>query len=170
MHSILGYLAIGCLAVLPIYTASHSSLRRPSTAPAATEEEDDEETQETIDSSHALLFPIIAGSMLGLLYLIITYISKEWLNFLFSAYFSMIGIASNFNALHSSLDHFLPGYLKQFTKHKYAIKKRVTADEDWISLECTAADIFLGVVCTVFSVQLFRTNHWLLANLFGLAL
>lgn len=102
-------------ALLPIYTASHSSLRRPANTLTLSEarallpksssdssnypSDDDEEElssrpkAETLTAQDAMMFPVTAGVLLGTLYLIIKYLDDPTLlSRLLTWYFCFMGI------------------------------------------------------------------------------
>lgn len=104
------YLHLIGSAIFPIYAAAHASLRRPvSAAPVKNRkrsgrdddrEKDDGESSspiETLTTSDAILFPILAGFTLTGLYLIIKWLEDpKLLNQLLGYYFSWIGIFFSF--------------------------------------------------------------------------
>ncbi|KIV90720.1 hypothetical protein PV10_05346 [Exophiala mesophila] len=100
------YLHLLVSAIFPIYTAAHASLTRPPCAAPEKGErkrvrddvgDDDEEldsrTIETLTPSDALLFPLLAGATLALLYFILKWLQDPaWLNWCLGLYFSQIGL------------------------------------------------------------------------------
>ncbi|KAK5077005.1 hypothetical protein LTR64_005516 [Lithohypha guttulata] len=97
------YLHLIASAIFPIYTAAHASLRRPvSAAPVSKKrttrrtrvEEDDGEEEasspiEALTTSDAIMFPILAGAMLTILYFIIKWLEDPaLLNKILGYYFS----------------------------------------------------------------------------------
>ncbi|RVX69119.1 hypothetical protein B0A52_06832 [Exophiala mesophila] len=100
------YLHLLVSAIFPIYTAAHASLTRPPCAAPEKGEgkrlwdddgDDDEElasrTIETLTPSDALLFPILAGATLALLYFILKWLQDPaWLNWCLGLYFSQVGL------------------------------------------------------------------------------
>lgn len=127
-------------ALLPIYCASHSALRRPyntlspkqlkalrpspSLSAVQSDEEDEEDEEDESNSSHvekltatdAMLFPVTAGALLGGLYLIIKYLDDPTLlSRIMTWYFCTMGV---FAVGKSSADMFgvIVGYVfpKQF--------------------------------------------------------
>lgn len=93
-------------ALLPIYAGAHASLSRPSSAAkpkkkanTAGENEDDDEwtdkkpKMEGLEPSDALMFPLVAGLTLGVLYFIIKWLEDPAvLNKILSFYFSQMGL------------------------------------------------------------------------------
>lgn len=99
------YLHLLVSAIFPIYTAAHASLSRPSSASAPErkkghqdedEDEDEDQIQKDIQSltpSDAIVFPLLAGTMLASLYFIIKWLQDPaWLNWALGLYFSQVGL------------------------------------------------------------------------------
>jgi minor histocompatibility antigen H13 len=119
------YLTIGVLALLPIYFGSFASLKvspllsprfhkltfqHPVSAPLkpkvvrdasaeSSSDEDDEPTVDMVSSDDAWMFPIGGSVMLVGLYVLFKYLNKDYLNYLFTAYFGVIGIFAVSNVL-----------------------------------------------------------------------
>lgn len=116
------YLHLIVSAVFPIYAAAHASLRRPATAARRpksekgkdhSQEEDDESTSpiETLTTSDAILFPILAGVTLSLLYVIIKWLEDPAiLNKLLGYYFGWVGTFFTFSFLRDSF-HLLRAFV-----------------------------------------------------------
>ncbi|KAI5370714.1 Putative presenilin/signal peptide peptidase [Septoria linicola] len=104
------YLHLLLSALFPIYTGAHASLSRPSSAAKADkktpkdqdsdddDEEDDEEEavqqMEGLTPRDAVMFPIMAGSVLAGLYWLITTYGASVINTVLGLYFSLIGTYS----------------------------------------------------------------------------
>jgi minor histocompatibility antigen H13 len=117
------YLTIGVLALLPIYFGSFASLKVPLAYPTrkltlqhpvsaplkpkvvrdasaeSSSDEDDEPTVDMVSSDDAWMFPIGGSVMLVGLYVLFKYLNKDYLNYLFTAYFGVIGIFAVSNVL-----------------------------------------------------------------------
>lgn len=89
-------------ALFPIYIGSHASLRRPPSAemPKKSEDGDEEEdeikiepTMEGFSPSDAIMFPMMAGCTLAVLYFIIKWLKDpRILNLILTWYFSILGV------------------------------------------------------------------------------
>lgn len=97
------YLHLLLSAILPIFTASHAALTRPSSAAPPEEPEDSDEEDdgpdeivqkiENLTPSDAILFPLLAGLTLTSLYLLIKWLQDPaMLNFILGLYFSAVGL------------------------------------------------------------------------------
>ena len=91
-------------ALFPIYTGAHASLSRPSSAAKPDKKEnddnDEEEEEETVQKMEgltpkdAIMFPIMAGSVLAGLYWLIKTYGAGIINTVMGVYFSLIGTYS----------------------------------------------------------------------------
>ena len=61
---------------------------------SSTSSSSEEEEAESLSAQDAYMFPIYGSAVLFGLYLILSYLSAEYVNYLFSAYFSILGIAA----------------------------------------------------------------------------
>ncbi len=96
------YIHLVLAALFPIYIGSHASLQRPPSAPAPknlkTEDEDDDEIEpepvvEGLSPSDAIMFPVLAGVTLAILYFIIKWLEDPAiLNRIMGWYFSGLGV------------------------------------------------------------------------------
>jgi minor histocompatibility antigen H13 len=77
------------------------------------EEEEEEEQTESLSSEDALWFPIIGSGVLFGLYLLFRFFSKEYINYLLTAYFALLGTGALTKLLDSIAKTVVPG-LKTF--------------------------------------------------------
>ena len=178
-------------ALLPIYTGSHASIRRPTNTLTPTEaralrpsdldsedeEADDEEdeepnTVETLSNTDALLFPVTAGLLLGGLYLLITYLDDPTLlSRLMTYYFSFIGTFSVSKTLLDVLNLLLPlapTSLHQHLSQKYTLTLTtpLLATKKRLTL-LTLLSPLLGV--SVITLYTLLSKPWPLSNLLGIS-
>jgi len=69
------------------------------TSTESSSDEDDEPTVDMVSSDDAWMFPIGGSVMLVGLYVLFKYLNKDYLNYLFTAYFGVIGIFAVSNVL-----------------------------------------------------------------------
>lgn len=174
------YAAIGALAVLPIYTGAHAALRRPATAPKAITQEELEEDEffaglETLSKTEAMMFPFLGGAMLGSMYLVITYVSQEWLSYLFNLYFTIIGVGAN-TQMFCKLGPYIRPSLISLPTYKLKIhKKRSEEKEDSLdksevfSVAVSALHVLSCVLAVALSAYYSFTKNWIASNIFGLS-
>ena len=108
------YIHMVLSALFPIYTGAHASLSRPksASAPPKNKTEDDEPNDETehqmegLSPMDAILYPILAGCLLGSLYFLIKWLQDPTLlNKLINLYLSIFGVFSVTKLLTDSMDN-----------------------------------------------------------------
>lgn len=135
-------------AIFPIYTAAHASLRRPPSAARSKksgngnskQQESEEESSspiEALTTSDAILFPLLAGATLSLLYVIIKWLEDPAiLNKLLGYYFSWIGTFFTYKFIKDALS-----LLRSFAfPRQYSVQGRLykaRPDSDTYSLFST---------------------------------
>lgn len=99
------YIAYGALmtmATVPIYSGSIASLqgmkrpanapkRKPSESPLEDSDDEDESVSESLSSSDAWMFPVMGSAVLFSLYLMFRYLNTDYINYLITGYFSLMG-------------------------------------------------------------------------------
>lgn len=177
--SLLAYFVIGMFAILPIYAGSHAALRRPATAPMATSEQELEEENsfavlESLSRTDAMLFPILGGCVLGAMYLTITYISQEWLSYLLSVYFAILGIVANSQML-SKLGCYMYPSLSSARPHSPQIGKQVPDNEeqkdrsDVFDMDFSLLNVCSGILSVLLSMYYMSSKNWIASNILGLS-
>lgn len=83
--------------MLPIYFASYASVKyvkasdSKKSSAGDDDESEDEQESESLSSEDAMWFPITGSAVLFSLYLLFKYFSKEYINYLLTAYFGLVG-------------------------------------------------------------------------------
>jgi len=162
------YLAMGAMAVVPIYFGSYASLKR---LPKPTQQKDpehdytssDEEESEALSKEDAYWFPVIGSGVLFSLYLVFRFLNKEYVNYLVTAYFSMIGVAALTKTMESSVRG-LTGWRERGYHFKLTKKAKELFNARFTHLHLVSAAVSL--VGTAYYVW---TKNWIVSNLFGLA-
>jgi minor histocompatibility antigen H13 len=80
------YFALLAMAVLPIVVGSHASV------PRDTDKEEGE--REVFTAQDAKAFPLIGSISLFTLYIVFTYLNKDYVNLLLTVYFSLLGVGA----------------------------------------------------------------------------
>ncbi|KAJ2636431.1 hypothetical protein IW137_003994, partial [Coemansia sp. RSA 1287] len=98
------YAAIGTMAVAPIYFGSFSSLDRLKSTHKKkrdhdeftefSDSEDEEDETEAVSTEDAYMFPVYGSIALFSMYLVFKYLNTDWVNYLLSAYFAVLGVAA----------------------------------------------------------------------------
>jgi len=138
------------MAVIPIWIGSHLSLHHKG--------------KESMSSEDAWKFPFIGSAVLFGLYLLFKMFSKEYINFLLTLYFLVIGLAS-VTATLSPL--FAPLFPKKESPWKFSWMPPWTQKNN-IELEFGRADMMACIVGVGISLWYVQSKHWIANNIFGL--
>lgn len=164
------YVGLIILAIIPIYVGSIKSIKQPKVPKSEKDKKDDEsesEDEEDIERfslDDAKQFPIIGSVALLSLFLVYKFFDKKYLNYLITAYFSIIGVGS-LTQMFSYFAEFLLG-----KKINNEFKLRLTQKkEELIKLSFSKIHIALFVLSIVVTVAYSFTKNWILSNLLGLA-
>jgi minor histocompatibility antigen H13 len=165
------YIALGIMAVLPIYFGSFASLKfkkRIKTGSKITLEpidsEDDEEA-EFFSLEDAKMFPIFGSATLLSLYLLFTYFDKAYINYVLTAYFAILGVGA-------------------LVKSSLAIARKATGweikgdykvemwkkDKEILSYHFGLFHLILLTSSIVIGAYYAMTKQWIVSNLYGEAL
>ncbi|KAJ1967996.1 hypothetical protein H4R34_006327, partial [Dimargaris verticillata] len=99
--TLLTYAALIGMAVTPIFFGSYNALQKlkspkatKAPAPEFSDSSDDEseDESEVVSSEDAYMFPVYGSGVLFSLYLVFKYLNKEYVAYLVTAYFSIIGV------------------------------------------------------------------------------
>ncbi|KAJ2701673.1 hypothetical protein H4218_001273 [Coemansia sp. IMI 209128] len=171
----LAYAVIGTMAVAPIYFGSFSSLDRLKSAASKkkasekghfaeySDSEDEDEESEAVTAEDAYMFPVYGSAALFSMYVIFKYLNKDWVNFLLSGYFALLGVAAltqlGVRVVKGVTGAKLPLYHLNLVHHSKSV------------FDLRFTNLHLGMMgasmlCTAFYLY---TKNWAVSNLFGLA-
>ncbi|KAG0150028.1 hypothetical protein CROQUDRAFT_653024 [Cronartium quercuum f. sp. fusiforme G11] len=171
------YLALGVSAVIPIWYASHASVKVPvvrksknktSADTDGSSSDEDEEEVERMTSEDAYWFPVLgSGALLGL-YLVFKYLNKELINAVLSGYFALMGTGGLTRMLATITRTTLgPESWSKQTKYKFRLTR--SPADILFSLRFTNWHIgFLGLSAVLSAIQWY-TKQWMLSNIFALS-
>lgn len=195
----IAYGAMVTMAAVPIYWGSVNSIRsmkRPANAPKGKKTEspledsddEDESITESLSSEDAYMFPIIGSGVLFSMYLVYKYVDKKYINYVLTAYFSIMGSAAVTKA---SLDVFrkiVPvSWLKHVAKYKVTLSKRSKSKchyllhlikysywytrlrADISRFSFTVIHFIMLFFSIVLTVYYGLTKNWIASNIFGLS-
>ncbi|GAA5925239.1 aspartic endopeptidase [Sporobolomyces koalae] len=180
-----GALLLG--ALVPIYTASHASIRVPKSVKKLwkqggdkqrdaksgsdeAEDEDEEEEENEVDrltAEDAYLFPILGSCVLFGLFLAFRYLDKALLNKILGGYLAIMGTGALVKAL-GDLGKSVIGErrLQKFDKYRLRLDKNTEAQ---FKFSFTKLHVFAGIGAAVLTVSQQYTQHWVLSNTLALA-
>lgn len=189
----IAYGAMVTMAAIPIYMGSVSSLKsmkRPANAPKPKKsespledsEDEDETITESLTSNDAYMFPVIGSGVLFSMYLVYKYVDKKYINYVLTAYFSIMGSAAVTKASLDVLKKLIPAQcLKCVAKYKVTLSKRSkckfvavircqTNDSVDIShFNFTVIHFMLLFASIALTVYYSLTKNWIASNIFGLS-
>ncbi|RKO91362.1 signal peptide peptidase-domain-containing protein [Blyttiomyces helicus] len=172
----IAYLALGFMAVLPIYLGSHASLKIPKKVascehgqPTAHPGKNGEEVASAADDEaeffsfdDAKWFPIFGSVTLFSLYLVFKFFDREYVNMLLSAYFVILGVGALYKTAlaisRAATGLELKGaYRLDLWKHENEI---FSARFGKYHIGLLVASIVVGGLYTY-------SKHWILSNMYG---
>ncbi|KAJ3412423.1 WD repeat-containing protein wrap73 [Chytridiales sp. JEL 0842] len=152
------YLALGVMALIPIYFGSYASLKIPTKRSKFKAISEDS----AITESDAKWYPVIGSATLFSMYLIIKFVSKDMINLVLTAHFVVMGIASMFKVL-TGVSQWVAG--KEFRgTYLLTLKKKGAS---LLDLDFGLIHIVLAVVAAAMGGWYAYTKHWIVSNLIG---
>jgi len=146
---LISYVALFTLAVIPIYIGSYQSLK-PGKVDA-------------MQARDAYMFPVLGSIVLFSLYLAFKFLSKEWINFLMSGYFMLLGIGAISASLNPIISKIVPyEWVNKKTKKELRFTLPFFGE-----IRLTAVDIIGGFFGAIVGVWYIMTKHWIANNVFG---
>ncbi|ORY05123.1 peptidase A22B, signal peptide peptidase [Basidiobolus meristosporus CBS 931.73] len=169
MSIFVAYAALGLMAVTPIYMGSYSALPKPKKEKKTTKSEEyesdseTEEVAEVLSSEDAKMFPIYGSITLFSMYLVFKFLNKEYVNYLITAYFAIMGC--------TAVTSFSATLFKTVTKLKlpsYHIHLTKQAKELY---HLRFSNIHIGAFIGSFLLTIYyvATKNWIASNIYGIA-
>ncbi|OBZ82969.1 Minor histocompatibility antigen H13 [Choanephora cucurbitarum] len=175
------YIAYGTIitmAVLPIYSGSLASIKgmkRPANAakakksdnPLDDSDDEDESVLESLTSGDAYMFPVIGSCVLFGMYLAFRYLDKEYINYILTIYFSVMGCAAVTKSSLMVAKKVVPQFvLKHVAKYKITLSKR---SKNISHISFTVIHGLLMLASVGLTVYYSYTKNWIASNIFGLS-
>jgi minor histocompatibility antigen H13 len=120
-------------------------------------------------SRDAMMFPIIASCALFGLYIVFKIFSKDYLNYLLTGYFFLLGVMSLSNLLAPIVSSLVPTAIPKIPYQIKFTQGEGQAKKDYINYKFTSHDIVCLIIATIFGVWYLFKKHWIANNLIGLA-
>ncbi|KAJ1654402.1 hypothetical protein IWQ61_005668 [Dispira simplex] len=171
----LTYAALITMALGPIYFGAYGALTRLKSpkdkkkkekdegAVSDSSDDESEDESEVVSSEDAYMFPVYGSGVLFSLYMVFKYLNKEYITYLLTGYFSIIGVPALTKFFASIVRGItgirLPRYHLQVTKRAKSL-----AHLKFTDLHLSMAVVAIGV--TGYYVL---TKNWIASNLFGIA-
>lgn len=118
--------------------------------------------KETLSSTDAMKFPVVASISLYGLYYAFKNFDKETVNLVLACYFSLAGVVT----LTSTFSPFVSGFIRGTQKYGF---KRTLPLLGELDLTFTRAEQFCLVVSLVFAYAYYVTKHYMLNNVLGIS-
>jgi len=116
-----------------------------------------------MQAKDAYMFPVMGSIVLFSLYLAFKFLSKEWINFLMSGYFMVLGIGAVSAALEPFISKIVP-YKWTDKKTKKELKLNIPF---YGLLKLSYVEIIGGIFGALIGVWYIITKHWIANNIFG---
>ncbi|KAJ3299209.1 hypothetical protein HK104_009742 [Borealophlyctis nickersoniae] len=155
------YLALGVMAVVPIYFGSMASLKIPKKG-KGTKKEREEDESEFFSLEDAKMFPILGSATLLSLYVLFTYFDKAYINILLTVYFSLLGVGALVK-LGLAMSRRITGW---DIKGEYRIDMW-KHQKEILSYHFGTYHLFLFAVSIVIAAAYAMSKHWIISNLYG---
>lgn len=117
-------------------------------------------------SKDAMMFPIIASCALFGLFLVFKIFSKDYINYLLTAYFFFLGVLALSHLLAPVIGSLIPTAIPKIPYH---IRFTQNEKEDLINYKFSSHDIVCLIIATMIGVWYLLKKHWIANNLLGLA-
>ncbi|KAJ8653126.1 hypothetical protein O0I10_011175 [Lichtheimia ornata] len=174
----IAYGALMAMATVPIYSGSIASLqgmkrpanapkRKPSESPLDDSDDEDESVSESLSSSDAWMFPVMGSAVLFSLYLMFRYLNTDYINYLITGYFSLMGCMAVAKTGLLVTKKVVPVSLLKGNVDKYKLilskqGKRMT------HVSFTVVHFILLGASAVLTAYYSLTKNWIASNVFGL--
>ncbi|OQV19685.1 Minor histocompatibility antigen H13 [Hypsibius exemplaris] len=158
------YVGLVIMALVPIYFGSWRSVKfqkHSKTLPK-------DQQPEKMSSKDAMMFPVIASCALFGLYLLFHFFGKEYVNFVLTAYFFVLGILS-LTSFFTPFVGMIP-LVPAEPVYKFSFNsKKGTETTSYFDLEFGFKEILAFLISAACGVWYMLQKHWVANNLFGLA-
>ncbi|KAI8835090.1 signal peptide peptidase-domain-containing protein [Chytridium lagenaria] len=157
------YIALGVMAVIPIYVGSWASLKFPQKKSNKKHHKEDE--PEFFSLNDAKWYPVVGSVTLFSLYIVLRFVSKEIINILLTANFVVLGIGSIYKSI-LICARYLSGF-ELVGDYSLVLSFK---DDEVHGFHFGYLHIFLAVLSTAIGGVYAFTKHWILSNIHGEAL
>jgi len=165
---LIAYVALGIMAVVPIYYGSFSSVKWPrrTTHKQSHDTEsssEDESSSESLSTEDAYMFPVFGSIVLFSLYLVFKLLDKEYVNYLVTGYFAFLGVI----ALTNVGVHIVKNVSGlKLDAYKFVLTKKAKEIYSGSFTFIHLVTLFVSLLLTAYYVV---TKNWVASNIFGLA-
>ncbi len=119
------------------------------------------------------MFPFIASGFLFGIYLVILFVSKEYITFVLNIYFFLIGIIALFRAIQPILTKLRLPFFDKLRERQFHIKlsESQSSNNDLmhIDFKFDFVDVIALFACILVGIWYLLKRHWIANNIFGIA-
>ncbi|KAG2187085.1 hypothetical protein INT44_004755 [Umbelopsis vinacea] len=174
---IIAYGSLLTMACIPIYAGSFESLkgvkrpknaapRKKSKSPLDDSDSESESITESLSANDAWMFPVFGSGVLFSLYLLFRFLNKEYINYLLTGYFAILGCAAVAKVGLLLAKKTLPfSILKHVEKYKVTISNK---GKHLYNANFTAVHAGLLTTSILLTVYYVLTKNWIASNFFGI--
>eukprot|EP00033_Pygsuia_biforma_P002331 GCRY01002579.1.p1 GENE.GCRY01002579.1~~GCRY01002579.1.p1 ORF type:complete len:422 (+),score=86.10 GCRY01002579.1:104-1369(+) len=119
---------------------------------------------EVMSRSDAMKFPLIGSAVLFSLYLMYKYLPKDWINFFFSHYFLVLGVAALTRVISFACSTLFPF----LSKHQWSKNFHLPLLSGF-DISFNGNDLLAFIFSVIFGLFHYFTDNWISLNIFGLA-
>ncbi|CAF2079931.1 unnamed protein product [Rotaria magnacalcarata] len=169
---LLSYSFLLLAALLCVYFGSYRSVTRKNKQKKSGEKLD------VLTAKDAAIFPFIASGFLFGIYLVILFVSKEYISFVLNIYFFLIGIVALYRAIEPVFAKIRLPLLNKLRERQFHInltenKPSDTAENEsglmHIDFKFDLVDVGVLFLCVLVGVWYLLKRHWIANNIFGIA-
>ncbi|CAB4385336.1 unnamed protein product [Rhizophagus irregularis] len=165
---LIAYVALGTMAVVPIYYGSFASVKWPKKKtskqiPDTDSSSEDESSFESLSTEDAYMFPVFGSIVLFSLYLVFKLLDKEYVNYLVTGYFAFLGVIALTNA---GVHIIKNGSGLKLDAYKFVLTKKSKEIYKGTFTVIHLVTLFVSLILTAYYVA---TKNWIASNIFGLA-
>jgi len=160
---LVAYGSLVIMAMLPIFFGSMRSVSHQKHQKATGQK------AETMTTSDAMMFPIIASGALFGLYLVFKIFSKDYVNPMLTCYFFFLGVLALSHLLSPIIGSLIPSSIPNIPFHIHFTQGQGSTKKDLIDYKFSSHDIVCLIISTVIGVWYLIQKHWIANNLLGIA-
>lgn len=127
-------------------------------------EEKGEKNEDVMTANDAYMFPVIGSCMLFGLYTLFKLFDKEWINYILTLYFALMGTFSLTTTADPMVESVLFGTNQRHWKYVFPMPYFGE-----VVVDLTKTKMVSGILSAIFAYFWFQTRHFILNNVFGIA-
>lgn len=159
----IAYGSLFIMALIPIFVGAFRSVKHQKA------QKESGEPAERMTGKDAAMFPLIASGFLFGIYILFTYISKDYVNMLLSVYFFGLGVLALAHIVEPYVRKALPDFFPNKPYHLSLTQGLEDAKEVLLDYRFDRKDLVCVGLCSIFGVWYLAKKHWIANNILALA-